>query len=677
MRNPKKGALVALFLMVSLFYISFASAELIFGQTESLYNVGDRFEVILTISPQTYTSNFLTSSLICGDRKIEFYKSPHSVAAGEQEEVIISTNLDKFLVEGVEGECYISATYESDSAESQRFDVTRGISLTLNVEGILFDPGESVHVYGKATKANGVPVDGFVEFSAPKIGLNFVGPVKLGEFNFSLTIPSDAPSGSHPMNVRAYENDVFEMTINEGNTTGVVKIRQIIKEVSIALSDQAVLPIEELTYRIVLDDQAGQEANADVSIEILRPDETIAEERIIKSGETIKVNLVSSSQPGYWQIKARLNDIETTKEFLVEEFKDVSFTLENQTLAVKNTGNIPYNGPVDIAIGKVNDVKELQDLAVGDSKKFKLLAPDGEYDIKVSKGSERQEVGRTYLTGNAISIEDLTSGGVFGTSFMVLIGLILILVIALVAVYFYRKFSKNKLAKLNDSDAAKTPVAARKVDRAGGVASDVKSINQLPTTVIDKGEKQESAIISLKIKNTPDLIKNQEATKIIDSALWKAKEAGAKIYSDGDFRIMIFAPVLTKEKDNTLRAIRIARGIERILHSFNRRTPTKIGFGIGVNAGSLVVESAQGKFRFMSLNNIISNTKRISNNSTENTLISEVFRRKMAGRIKAEKLKDKNLWKVEKVIDRSDHSEYVSKLAKKSADTSKRGARQN
>ncbi|MBU0466137.1 MAG: hypothetical protein KKF39_00505 [Nanoarchaeota archaeon] len=659
MRITTKGVFI---LFLIFFSIQVVSAELLLGQTKSLYNLGDEFEISIKISPNTYVSNFLIAKLICSGHEIELYKSPHSVMAGEEKEIIISTNLDNFLTSGVEGDCFIKLEYGGEEVSSQKFEVTGIIRVTLSIQGILFSPGQIVNVHGQAEKANGELLKGFVEVSTPGIESSLIGPVTEGEFDFNFTISENAPSGSYTMTARAYEKDAFEEVLNEGEATSIIRIKQIIKEIDIALNDQSVSPKEELTYNVLLYDQARERAEADVSITVYKPNGEVLERKIVKAGETNTVHLEYNSPPGYWGIEARIDDLETKKEFLVEELMDLSFTLENNTLIVENIGNIPYNGPVEISIGGINEIKDIGDLAVEESKKFKLLAPDGEYKVEVGEGSQKQDLGTTFLTGKAISVQDIGSS-LFGNSFVILIGLILILIIALIVVYIYKRISRKR-ALLGTSHSP-----LKKMDQTiAGAQKDTKQ----DSSMIDKGEKQESAIVSLKLKNILDLNKNSEATKSIDSALWKAKEAGAKIYSDSDYRIMIFAPVLTKQKDNSLKAILTARSIERILNSHNRRHPVKIKYGIGVNSGTLIVESKEGKFKFMSLNNIVSSAKRISEQSTSEVLISEELHRKSIGRIKVEKLKDKNLWKIEKVIDRTAHADYVKNLTEKHKKIEKR-----
>ena len=271
-------------------------------------------------------------------------------------------------------------------------------------------------------------------------------------------------------------------------------------------------------------------------------------------------------------------------------------------------------------------------------------------------------MGSAALTGNAISVEDI--GGVLGNNLGILIGMIVILILALVAIFLYRKVLKGQV--LTGAHGTLMPDFLNKKSESTS-STTIKTADKKPAAVvIDRGEKQESSIISIKIKN-PEVVysRGSFALKALDSALWKAKEQGAKIYSEGDFRLIIFAPILTKEQDNSLRAITTAQTIERILSQYNRRAAKKIDFGIGVNIGGLIVESREGIFKFMSVDNTISATKRISNYSKNEVILSEPIHRKTVGKVKVEKIENQNLWKVNKILDRSQYQPYLKNFKTK------------
>ena len=649
-------------LVVAIFFfliVPITSAELLVGQTESLYNLGDDFEITLTLNPTTPASDFLKASLVCGDNEVEIYKSPQSVSPGEEKSVTLSARLDTFLVQGTEGECYIKASFGTEETNSQKFEVTDDVSVMLNIDGIIFGPGEKVAVHGRSEKANGKPLNGFVEVSVEGIDFSFTGPAKNGNFNLTFKVPDNAPSGSYEILARAYEKDLSGKIINEGETSAAIRIKQVIKSIDIALSNQEISPKEEFTYSIILYDQAGEHAEGDVSVKVYKPEGALFDQKIVRTNQQISVPLLLTSPPGYWKIETKQGDFETSKQFLLEEFKDVSFTLSENMLILENTGNVPFTGPVEVSISGTSELKEIKNLQVGESIVYELKAPNGEYAIEVGEGSERENLGSTFLTGRVITVRAIGEGSILTTSFWVLGSLIILLVLALVIVYVYKKVLHKK------SLTSSTPGAVYQKNGDNLAASATAQIaRQQSKNIIDKGEKQESLIVSLKLKNKEEMDKDPESNKVVDSALWKAKEAGAKIYSDDDYRIMILAPALTKTKENDLKALYVARSIERIFNVHNRRTKHKIEFGLGVNTGTLIVEASGEKFRFMSLNNIISTTKRISENANSETLISESLRNKIVGKVKTTKLPDKNYWRVERIIDRSAYSGHIKTLTK-------------
>lgn len=313
--------------------------------------------------------------------------------------------------------------------------------------------------------------------------------------------------------------------------------------------------------------------------------------------------------------------------------------MTNTTLIVSNTGNVPYDKVVEVSFGDVKELTNIK-LQVGESKELQLVAPDGNYEIQIDDGSQYSHLGTAFLTGNAISIRDI--GNRFTGNLWTIVWILVILILLVAATILVRRYLKNKKAtksftpiKITKSILPKSP----------------------PANLIDKGQKQESSIISLKIKNFDDL--NKFSLQALDSALWKAKESGAKIYSDANYRLVILSPILTKTKDNNYKAIFLAQVIERTLNQYNKHSKLKIDFGIGVHSGELVVESKEGKFKFISMGNAITLPKKISSHSNKEVLISEPLHRKTSAKVKVQKLQDANLWRVKRIIDRSEYEDFI------------------
>ena len=193
-------------------------------------------------------------------------------------------------------------------------------------------------------------------------------------------------------------------------------------------------------------------------------------------------------------------------------------------------------------------------------------------------------------------------------------------------------------------------------------AASAKMLSSQSSNVIDKGERQECSIVSIKIKNFDAIKSYKEAVSAIENSLFKSKEHGAKVYTEGDYRIIVLSPLMTKQNDNSEKAVKVASLIEKNLQDFNSKTIKKIDYGIGITLGNLVVENKDGKFKFVSADNSVASAKNISQFANNGILISESFHRKTIGKVKANKISDKNLWQVEKFTDRTQHEDFINRF---------------
>ncbi len=650
---------VVMFLLFTIALSSIVSAELIISQPESFYNFGDSLDITVKIVPQKDTRDFFTASLVCSGQEIELYKSPFKLSAGEQKEVLISIVLDKFIVANGGGKCNINAKFADQTAASQSFELVKDVTVSVILPNVLYAPAEEIKVEGEAKKTNSQSLEGFVELKVPQLDISLISPVTNGKFTFNFTTPSNTKSGTYPVEIKAYEKDVFSEIINEGTTTTSIRIRQIPKDLDIALSSQTVSPNEELKFTPVITDQSGDKVDAEVTVTVYYPDNTVFRKNIVRSDISSSIPIESNYTPGSWRIEATSLDLKKTKEFSVNEYRNLSFDLENNTLTIQNIGNVLFKGPVEIKIGGISEIKDIT-LNVGEAKKFRLLAPDGNYDIQVGFGSDNNMLGSTFLTGKAISVDD-SFGSSAASNILIIIWLIVILIIAVIAIVLYRKISrKTYIGKIpsTSSTSAFNPGSSTSPPKTALMPTSSPQTNN----IIDKGEKQESAIIALKIKNLEQLKPVQEALNTIETALYKAKEYGGKVYTEGDFRLIVLAPMLTKEADNSQKAIDVATKVERNIKEYNAKSLKKIDYGIGINNGNLIVENKEGKFRFVSADNSIISAKNIAQFSNNDILISETIHRKTTGKTRANKLSDKNLWQLEKVTDRTQHEDFISRF---------------
>jgi hypothetical protein len=126
----------------------------------------------------------------------------------------------------------------------------------------------------------------------------------------------------------------------------------------------------------------------------------------VPSKQIANVDLQTASS-GQGMIRAINGDTETIVFFDIGRAELASFELDGETLIVKNTGNTPYTRTIKITIGETTGT-QTPNLEIGGSISYRLVAPEGVYNIRATDGKTsliRSEV-RLTGTGNVIGAVD-------------------------------------------------------------------------------------------------------------------------------------------------------------------------------------------------------------------------------------------------------------------------------
>jgi len=650
MGKTKRAGALFIFLLIATIFSALTSAELLISQTPGSYNIGDKFNISVSIIYPNDMANLLRVVFQCGETEIEIYRNTHAIKGGKEEKLTVSTVLGNFLIGETRGQCVVKVYYGSEQKTGSTFYIVSDIDLTMHTNALTFSPKEEIILEGTARKSNSILEEGFIEVRLEGTNITNFGTVKNGVFSIRLKIPQNERAGQYQIFARAYERAPSGEITNEGISYEQINIRQVPKSLNLALDSQSISPNSELSYVVMVLDQAGENIVSDASVKVLSPDGEIRLQEIIKTGETQRLFFAKNDSPGNWKIEASTGEFTTSRKIEVGELRELSFKLESGLLEVINVGNIPYTGFFEIVIGKEKEIKELKNLGVGKSKRFNLKAPEGEYSIEIINNDAVYPLGPTFLTGKVISVDDI-EGNLSGDFMMVVWVVFLILGLAVVT-YFIRKVRKK-------------PYFGREpIFGVGGSPSKKTRMENAPvlSSQIQQGERHESVAVALHIKNFSTLSSaNSEAPRAIDRALAKVKERKAKVYVDGDYRIIILAPTTIKG-DLYSESVKIAVEVEKAIVNYNRKSALKIQYNFGITLGDLIIDSADGKFRFASVDNIIVNAKRMASMTSNGVFITEEMHRRTAGIVKAEKLPDRNIWKVLSVTDRSEHKEFIDKF---------------
>jgi len=180
-------------------------------------------------------------------------------------------------------------------------------------------------------------------------------------------------------------------------------------EVSTIPEDKIVNIGDSIQIKINLRDEANNLINDNVQIRLQDVKENFIVEQIIQSNAFEEIKLPENIIAGEGKIIVNYKENEVSESFFIGENKKAKFEIQGEKLIVTNIGNIKYDKKIYITIGETTGVKS-PSLSVGASTSYRLIAPAGVYNIKITDGQDtitRNEV-RLTGTGQVIGAIDET-----------------------------------------------------------------------------------------------------------------------------------------------------------------------------------------------------------------------------------------------------------------------------
>ena len=647
----KKKSLVKIFeVLIVLTCLPAVSAVLTLEPLSPVYNIGDDFLLSIKITSANPSSEFLAVKLICteGGEK-EIYKAFFSLNATETKTLSLPAKFSPSLLSDLKGECFFKASYNKEEVSSPTFEITSQITPILQLETTFIEPGKTLKISGNAIKKNNKPVDGFVKISIPAAGITSSSIVKAGVFALNLTIPENTAAGAYEVKAFVEERDFNNVVTNEGNAFSVLNIKQKPTSLDLALEKIEAYPNSELKYTPLLYDQTGKLISDSIIVYIYSSDNTQIEKKVAISGEVQTFNLSQDAMPGYWKILLQYHSFSTKKEFLVYPIENSSFLLQNDTLIIKNQGNIPFKKIIEVSIG---DKKEILDVTipVGKEAKYKLFAPEREYNISIKSG-ESTFSRSTFLTGKSIDIKEIRSDK--GSLIKLILWAIVIAILIALIILYYKKIKPKTSWETTPKNTEKSYVQN----------TPKKNYSKF---IQEKSGKVEVAVISLNIKNSNKIesIKDSSAKKTLERIFEKIRKEGLKVYNQGAFKIILLPAPSEKEPAPILKALNLAKEIKEVLDEYNEHFALKIKYGIGINKGYMFAETKEGKIVYTSIGSTVVSAKNLSEFANGQVIINEEVYRSALGKVKVEKIGEKR-WCLLSIVNRAQYSDFIKKFMNK------------
>lgn len=160
---------------------------------------------------------------------------------------------------------------------------------------------------------------------------------------------------------------------------------------------------EPITFKITLYDDGGKPIDGDIQVIIEDKENKAKTTKVMASKQVAIIDLGEQASSGQGIITARSGDAEAIAFFEIGRKELARFEIEGSTLKITNIGNTEYSRIVKITIGDTTGTQETN-LDIGKSASYRLIAPDGNYNIKVTDGLTTISRGDIKLTGTGQAI---------------------------------------------------------------------------------------------------------------------------------------------------------------------------------------------------------------------------------------------------------------------------------
>jgi len=653
--------------ILAILFISTASAEIIISQQpKASYNLEEVISIPVIVKSTTSIIGSFNADLICNGNQINFYKNGVALKAGEEKRMEPSLVLTQDLLGGIKGNCVIKAYLGASYTLTNEFKISSLINLAAEISNSEIFPKEGFLIRGSASKESGTPVKGFIEakiFSG-EISANItptitqLETINNGYFQINITIPKNTKAGTYVLILKAYEKDTLDSITNKGTFQSEIIVKQLPTNLEIFLETPKVEPGTSLKAKAILHDQTGKNIPSTAVITIKNNKDKTLNKIETRTEEFFEFPIEYNEPPVEYKIIGTCSGLETETFFHITEKQDIEVKVINQSLIIKNKGNVPYcNKTVLVKIGP--ETLNLNFcLEVDEEQRYNLNAPDGEYEIEII--TDKENIKETVaLTGKAIDIKKVGKASLSRHPF---IWIFVIIVLGFVAFTVYKKGYKKSFIGYIHEKKKKHYLTKEETEVKVERGFLIPTKNRAEVCLSIKGSKQNSNVIGLNLKNFFEIKKNQEVVKnTFEKISQIATENKAVVYENQENIFFILSPVKTKTFQNEKTALKMAQELKAILNHNNKIFKQKIDFGISLNYGTIVAKSTKQSFEFMSMGDLMTKSKKIAAIAKDDFLVSETMRDKLGNKIKADKIKKDNIniYQIKEIKDTKENEKFI------------------
>jgi len=278
-----------------------------------------------------------------------------------------------------------------------QFTLISQITLSARASETALKPGDKFKVYGDVRS----PLENAVLEGSIKINMDgneYVAEIKNSKFEYAIELPAAVKSGKHTIKIFGQDKNG-----NSGNTEVIVYVTPIQKELKLRINKESLAPKETLEITPLLYDQAADLINEDVSIEIYNAKKRLVFADAVKSNSIARFLLPDDAVPGSYEIKLSTNKLKAKSNFQVSTANELEINLANQSIMIKNIGNVDFKKPIKIILDP-NQATIVKSLSLKPQKEIGIdlsreIETSGTYDITVIYNDKIKEFKNVMISG--------------------------------------------------------------------------------------------------------------------------------------------------------------------------------------------------------------------------------------------------------------------------------------
>ena len=169
---------------------------------------------------------------------------------------------------------------------------------------------------------------------------------------------------------------------------------------------------QPVTFKATIYDDSSNPVDGEIIVTVEDAERNVIIEKTASSREVSSIDLGERAASGQGVIKATYNGKDYFEFFEIGRKELARFELDGGELRVTNIGNTQYSKVIKITIGETTGIKE-PELEIGESISYRLVAPEGVYNLKVTDGETsliRSDV-QLSGTGQVIGAIDNSAAG--------------------------------------------------------------------------------------------------------------------------------------------------------------------------------------------------------------------------------------------------------------------------